>query len=164
MPPTVVVAPEATVRPASEPPARRSQPAIPTLMASGADSAPVGVDTTLVGPMTPPRPPASRPPSRPPRPAATRPPSPRLRPNATPQIGTLPSAASLREAYPALRRAPPSPMRPQPNVFDDRPPSSVGTGRVFDMTRTVRRDAYVRHLLIGIAVALAVLVALLVYN
>jgi len=164
-PPTVVVAPDAA-RPteaASEPPARRSQPAIPTLIASLPDSAPVGVDHTLVGPMPPPRPPATRPPARFAR-AATRPPSPRLRPNATPQVGTLPSATSLREAYPALRRAPPSPMRPQPNVFDDRSPSSVGTGKVFDMTRAMRRDAYVRHLLIGIAVAVAILVALLAYG
>jgi hypothetical protein len=35
---------------------------------------------------------------------------------------------------------------------------------VFDMSSAVRRDAYVRHMLVGIAVALAILLVLLFYS
>jgi serine/threonine protein kinase len=124
IPPTVVVAPEA-----SEPTS-------------------VPIDSTIVGPLVPPRRPARR--------AARRP-----RPSGTPQVDSLPSVRSLRESYPTIHRPPPSPLRPRPNAFDDHPSSSVRVGKFVDRSRAVRRDAYVRHLLVGIAVALAILVALL---
>jgi len=151
VPPTVVVSPD-VAQPTPSRPSRRSSPSIPTLSPAGTEPPPLAVDTTMVGPLLPPRSPARR---------ARRQ---RQRPNGTPQIGALPTARSLREAYPTIHRSPPSPMQPRPTAFDDRPPSSVGTGKVFDMSSAVRRDAYVRHLLVGIAVAVAILLALLFYS
>ena len=127
----------------------------PRLTPSVPRPAPTAPEVTLVGPL-----PAPRPPARPRR--LARPSRPRQPPNGTPQVGTPRVAkTNLREAYPTIHRAPPSPLRPQPSAFDDRPPSSVGTGPVFDLSSTVRRDAFVRYLAIGVAVAIAILVAFL---
>ncbi|HMG55516.1 MAG TPA: protein kinase, partial [Kofleriaceae bacterium] len=131
--------------PASQPP---SSP--PRLTPSVPRPAPIASEHTLVGPLPAPRPPARR---------ARRS---RQRPHGTPGTGSLPVATTnLREAYPTIHRAPPSPLRPQPSAFDDRPPSSVGVGPVFDMTRTVRRDTFVRWLTLGVAIAFMIFAAIL---
>jgi hypothetical protein len=52
-------------------------------------------------------------------------------------------------------------MRPHPSAFDDHPPSSVGTGPVFDMSGTIRRDTFVRYLALGVAIAIMIFVAFL---
>lgn len=70
------------------------------------------------------------------------------------------TTTNLREAYPTIHRSPPSPLRPQPSAFDDRPPSSVG-GPVFHMSRTVRRDAFVRYLALGVAIAISIFIVFL---
>jgi eukaryotic-like serine/threonine-protein kinase len=151
IPPTVVVSPDvAEPTPSSAAPSRRSSPVLPKLTPTGTEPLPL-IDTTMVGPIVPPRAPARRPRGSRPRP----------RPTGAPQV---PPTANLREAYPTIHRSPPSPMQPRPTAFDDHPPSSVGTGKVFDMSSAVRRDAYVRHMLVGIAVALAILLVLLFYS
>jgi hypothetical protein len=99
-------------------------------------------EATLIGPPVSPRAPAFRQP-----------------PTGTPQVGTPIPFKNLREAYPNIYRPAPSPSRPQPNAFDDRPASSIDFGSAFDMSHVVRRDALMRRvaLAVGIAIALAVL-------
>jgi serine/threonine-protein kinase len=128
------------------------RPAAPRLTPSVPKPAPVTPDVTLIGPMPNPRPPARRAPR-------TQPPQPRQRPSGTPQVGMRTS--NLREVYPTIHRSPPSPLRPHPSAFDDRPPSSVGTGPVFVIPTAPRRATFVRYLAIGVAVAIAIFVAFL---
>jgi hypothetical protein len=96
----------------------------------------------------------------------TRAPAPALvaprRPTGTPQIEVpqLPSR-NLREAYPAIHRPLPSPMRPS-SAFDDRRASSEGIGEVFDMSRVVRRDAIVRRVAVVLGLVVAIIVAALI--
>jgi hypothetical protein len=112
-------------------------------------------DTTLVGPLP------TRLPARPaPRVRRSSPSGLRQRPSGTPQVsGRI--TTNLREVYPTIHRSPPSPLRPQPSAFDDHPPSSVSIGPVFDMSGTVRRDAFVRYLALGVAIAIGIFVAFL---
>jgi hypothetical protein len=130
--------------------------AVPRLTPSVPEPAPMTPDTTLVGPLPTPRPPA-RPAPRVRRPSSS---APRQRPSST-SPGTGRVTTNLREAYPTIHRSPPSPLRPQPSAFDDRPPSSVNTGPVFDTSGTVRRDAFVRYLVLGVAVAISIFIAFL---
>ena len=130
-------------------------PSAPRLTPSVPRPAPVSPEATLVGPLPTPRPPARS------APRVRRSSSgSRQRPSGTPQVG-MRSTTNLREAYPTIHRSPPSPMRPQPSAFDDHPPSSVSTGAVFDMSGTVRRDAFVRYLVLGVAIAIAIFAAFL---
>jgi len=71
-------------------------------------------------------------------------------------LDVAPVPRNLREAYPNIHLAPPSPLRPSA-VFDARHTPSVGTGAVFDMSRAVRRDNTVR-IVRRILIAMAVLV------
>jgi serine/threonine protein kinase len=71
----------------------------------------------------------------------------------TPQVPTT----NLREAYPTIHRQPPSPTRPQPTQFDDRPATGV---KPFDMARAVRSDTLVRRLAVIIGLVIAALVAI----
>jgi serine/threonine-protein kinase len=128
-------------------------PAVPRLTPSVPMPDPVGPDTTLVGPLPAPRPPARQAP----RVHSSRP---RLRPSSTPQPGGR-VTTNLREVYPTIHRSPPSPLRPQPSAFDDRPPSSVSSGAVFEVSSTVRRDGFVRYLALGVAIAIAIFAAFL---
>jgi len=130
----------------------RDAPASPRLTPSVPMPAPLAQEATLIGPR-----PAPRPPARPaPRARASRP---RQRPSGTPQVGTR-ASANLRESYPTIHRSPPSPLRPQPSAFDDRPPSAIG-GPVFERAETVGRDSVARYLALGIGIAIAILVAFL---
>jgi serine/threonine protein kinase len=136
-----------------QPAAAPAGPSAPRLTPSVPRPAPVTPDTTLVGPLPTPRPPA--------RPAPrVQPSQPRKRPSGTPQVDAR-VTTNLREAYPTIHRSPPSPTRPQLSAFDDRPPSSVSSGPVFNMSGTVRRDAFVRYLVLGVAIAIAIFVAFL---
>ena len=65
---------------------------------------------------------------------------------------------NLRASYPTIHRLPPSPMRPS-SVFDER---SSGTGAVFDMSRVVRREAFLRRVAIAVGIAVVFAVALLI--
>jgi serine/threonine-protein kinase len=114
---------------------------------------PATPDATLVGPLLAPRPPARAAPR-------VRPSRPRQRPSGTPQVDKR-VTTNLREAYPTIHRSPPSPLRPQASAFDDHPPSSVSSGPVFAMSGTVRRDAFVRYLALGVAIAIVIFVAFL---
>jgi serine/threonine-protein kinase len=75
------------------------------------------------------------------------------------QIDVAPISRNLREAYPNIHLAPPSPLRPSA-VFDARHTPSAGTGAVFDMSHAVRRDSMVRtgRIVWRVLIALAVLV------
>src|SRR6185295_12825734 len=79
IPPTVVVSPDVAMP--SGRANRRSSPALPTLSRAGSEPPPLAVDTTMVGPLLPPRSPARRPRGSRPRP----------RPTGAPQAATLPS-------------------------------------------------------------------------
>ncbi|HEX3759356.1 MAG TPA: serine/threonine-protein kinase [Kofleriaceae bacterium] len=155
-----VTSPAAAAAPASPPPARtptpidRDAPAPAPLSPSVPRPPPLVPEVTLVGPMPAPRLPAR------PAPPRARPSRPRQRPTGTPQVGSRIST-NLRESYPTIHRSPPSPLRPQPSAFDDRPPSTIG-GPVFDMSANVRRDTFVRYLALGVGIAIAIFVAFLI--
>ncbi len=81
-------------------------------------------------------------------------------------VGTpLVPTSNLRAAYPKIHLQPPSPTRPQPSVFDDRPPSSVEVVAVpsgwGDIARKMRRQAAVRHLVLAVGLVLSFIVGLL---
>jgi len=104
-------------------------------------------------------------PRAPASPAASAAASPPGRPHTigTPQIGTLQMPPkNLREAYPGIDRPPPSPMRPGTAPFDDRPSSSVGVVRPYDMARAVQRDTALARVawIIGLMVAVAAAVVI----
>jgi hypothetical protein len=124
---------------------------LPQLTPSVPSLAPVPTEPTLIGLPNP------RPPAQPAR--ASRGSRPRMPPNGTPQSLSR-ITSNLREAYPTIHRSPPSPLRHQPSAFDDRPQSSVG-GPVFRASHRMPRDAFVRQLILGVAIATAVLVAFL---
>jgi len=62
---------------------------------------------------------------------------------------------NLREVYPTIHRAPPSPMR---SPFDDRPPSSAN---VLPFDGAAHRDVMIRRVIIALACAIAVLATIL---
>ncbi len=104
------------------------------------------LDATLLGHLPPPRVPAA----------------PKSQIMGTPQVGmpklTAPVAPTknLRDAYPTIHRAPPSPMRPPtPSPFDDRPAS-----RVVDRPRSTALGITVRRLVLAIGIGIAIAAAI----
>ncbi len=86
----------------------------------------------------------------------------RVAPAARPQpIAPYIPGQNLREAYPTIHHLPPSPMQLPLAPPGDRPASASTIAR-FDMARTMRRDAIVRHMALAISLAIAGLVAFLV--
>jgi serine/threonine-protein kinase len=75
----------------------------------------------------------------------------------TPRVPTT----NLRAAYPKIHLQPPSPTRPQPSVFDDRPASSLDVVAPFEVTRKVRRDATFRRLALAVGLVISFIVGLL---
>jgi eukaryotic-like serine/threonine-protein kinase len=79
---------------------------------------------------------------------------------AVPADGSPLPINSLRAAYPNIHRPPPSPMRPPtPSPFDDRPGSSVGVVRRYEMAPAVQRDSGLRRVALTISIALAIIAA-----
>jgi serine/threonine-protein kinase len=76
---------------------------------------------------------------------------------ATPRVPTT----NLRAAYPKIHLQPPSPTRPQPSVFDDRPASSIDIGVPFRATRRLRREVVVRRLALGVGLVISFIVGVL---
>ncbi|HET7503711.1 MAG TPA: protein kinase [Kofleriaceae bacterium] len=78
-------------------------------------------------------------------------------------VGSAPfvPVKSLREAYPKLGLAPPSPTRPIPTAFDDRPKSTAGTIVPYGTARRMRRNAMIRLIALGLGAAILTLAALL---
>ncbi|HEU4726531.1 MAG TPA: protein kinase [Kofleriaceae bacterium] len=85
-------------------------------------------------------------------------------PPANVPIGSAPfvPVKSLREVYPKLGLAPPSPTRPVPTAFDDRPKSTAGTIVPYETARRMRRNAMIRLIALGVGAAILTLGALLV--
>jgi serine/threonine-protein kinase len=148
--------PAAVPSPRNTPPRPAAGPGLPQLTPSVPSLAPAPTESTLIGTIANPRQPAQPAQAQPAH--ASRGSRPRMPPNGTPQSLSR-VTSNLRDAYPTIHRSPPSPLHHQPSAFDDRSQSSVG-GPVF-RARKMPRDMFVWQLVLGVAIATAILVVFL---